>query len=209
MKMFHDRNIIGMWMAQSSEMGYSHLYDFPDLYLTTRLGENASLDGNQMLDEFFTLYYGAAADPMKQLYQALEDTYTNPANYPASWLAKPNVRVTEDIAWDRLGTPERMEQWSKLISSAQALAKTPMEKTRVDYFVQGIWKPMTQGASDHALIAERKKQSSSYSGSKGFGDVWRGAFESGLVQSCGHWNLECPNWHSEPDWPGNTDQNNS
>ena len=158
MKLFKDIGISAMWMAQSSELGWTHHYDMPDDYLAFRLAENPQLDGEKMLNEFFTLYYGAAAAPMQKLYDSLEKVYNDPGNYPAEWLAQPNVRVTEEIAWGRLGTPKRMSQWKALIAEAVASAKTPIEKTRVDWFVRGIWKPMEQGAAEHALVAQRHKE---------------------------------------------------
>ena len=47
-----------------------------------KLADDPGLDGNQLIEEFFTRYYGSAAAPMKALYCAIEDTYSNPASYP-------------------------------------------------------------------------------------------------------------------------------
>jgi hypothetical protein len=158
MRLFHEMGVSAMWMAQTSEMGYSHLYDCPDGYVAMRMAENAGLDGDKILDEFFTLYYGAAAGPMRRLYDELEQTYTDPANYPAEWLESPNVRLTEELCWGHLGTAERMRRFQALLQEAQRAAATQMEKKRVEWFTRGIWRPMVKGARDHAALARRRAQ---------------------------------------------------
>mgnify|MGYP001764721116 CR=1 FL=1 len=45
-----------------------------DGYLTIKLLDDPSININQALDEFFKGYYGAAAEPMKKLYLAIEQT---------------------------------------------------------------------------------------------------------------------------------------
>ena len=156
-RLFHERGIISLFMMQAGEVGWSHLYDLPDHYLTLRLMENPDLDGEELFDEFFERYYGAAAQPMKALYLDLEATYTQPTNYPTAWLEDPNVRLTEEISWGSLGTPQRMTNFAARMDEARLAAQTDMEILRVDSFDQGVWQRMLKGAADHAWIAERRQ----------------------------------------------------
>ena len=40
------------------------------------------LEVDDILNEFFTQYYGAAAEPMKRLHLRIEEIYSDPNNYP-------------------------------------------------------------------------------------------------------------------------------
>jgi len=117
-----------------------------EFYLTFKLADDPGLDGDQLIEEFFTRYYGSAAAPMKALYCAIEDTYSNPASYPESIRTTPaHQHQTAQLAWVSLGTPERMAHFAKLMDQARAAAETPAEKARVALFEKGIWNDMIEG----------------------------------------------------------------
>jgi len=121
-----------------------------ELYLTFKLADDPDLDGEALIAEFFTRYYGPAAAPMKALYCAIEDAYSNPAGYPESIRTSPaHQHQTAQLAWGSLGTPERMEQFAKLMNQARAAAETPDEKARVALFEKGIWAYMVEGRKLH------------------------------------------------------------
>lgn len=84
MKIFHEAKVRGVFLEHSGEFGATYLMDQLEFYLTFKLADDPGLDGNQLIEEFFTRYYGSAAAPMKALYCAIEDTYSNPASYPES-----------------------------------------------------------------------------------------------------------------------------
>lgn len=120
-----------------------------DGYLTFRSLDDPFFDVDRALDEFFTRYYGPAAAPMKQLYLSIEQTYMTPANYPET-VQKEDLHChqTEEMAWQYLGTAERMEAWEKLVAQAQAAASTAAQKQRVTMFVNSIWADMLRGRQD-------------------------------------------------------------
>ena len=117
-----------------------------DTYVTFKLFDDPTLDVDRLLDEFFTRYYGAAAEPMKQLYLRIESIYSDPANYSEEVrTANRHFHQTEEMAWKYLGTPERMADLGRLMQQAKAAAATDMEKRRVALFEDAVWNYMVKG----------------------------------------------------------------
>ncbi|MBU0611421.1 MAG: DUF4838 domain-containing protein, partial [Armatimonadetes bacterium] len=145
-KLYHKSGICGMFLENSSECGATYLMDQIEYYVTFKLADDPTLDGNKLIEEFFTRYYGHAAAPMKALYLRIEDLYTNPKYYPPDIQKSPgHQHQNEKLAWDWLGTPERMAELAKLMAQAQAAAQTPVEQERVRLWEQGIWVPLAEG----------------------------------------------------------------
>jgi hypothetical protein len=119
----------------------SLLMDQLEFYVTWKLADDPTLDGNATIDEFFHRYYGSAALPMKAFYELVEQTHANGANYPS------NVYVfhKEEVAWKHLGTQSRMDQLRRFMDDAHAAATTDIEKRRVALFDKGIWQYMQAG----------------------------------------------------------------
>ena len=116
-----------------------------ELYLAFKLADDPTLDGNKLIDEFFPLYYGAAAEPMRNLYEAIERVYCNPATYassPASYVGYQSPL----IAWKTLGTRARMLEFGRLMKVAKETAKTEMERKRMSLFEESVWNRMKQGS---------------------------------------------------------------
>lgn len=146
MKLYHEAGISGMYIENSSECGVTYLMDQLEYYVTLKLADDPTLNGNKLIEEFFTRYYGAAAKPMKQLYNRIEDTFTNPKYYPVEIQKSPaHQHQNEDLAWGSLGTEQRMAEFEKLMSQARQAARTPEEKQRIALFEKGIWDYMVEG----------------------------------------------------------------
>lgn len=119
-----------------------------EAYVTYRLMDNPDLKMDALLDEYFTRLYGPAAGPMRKLYETIEKTYANPANYPeaiASGRIEGHHHQTEEVAWGYLGNEKRMAQLGKLMAQATAAAQTPEQKHRVELFALGTWDYMVAG----------------------------------------------------------------
>lgn len=146
MARYHAAGIRGIFMEHSSEFEQSHLLDVPDMYVTLKLSDDPSLDGDALIDEFFTRYYGSAADPMRRLYRRIEETFSSPANYPDSIRLSPaHHHQDEELAWGYLGTDERMAEFAALMSEASRAARTELEQKRVELFERGVWWYMREG----------------------------------------------------------------
>ena len=90
--------------------------------------------------------FGAASEPMRQFYLEIEETFINPDNYP-SYVRTTDRQYhqTEKIAWEYLGTKERMHQLSKLMQEAGQIAETDLERKRVRLWKEGVWEYMREG----------------------------------------------------------------
>jgi len=148
MPMYRQGGIRGMFIEHSSEFGQSHMGDVPDLWLTLKLAEDATLDGRALYVRYFREFYGAAAQPMRKAYELIEAAYGTPGNYPDSVRLSPgHQHQTRELAWRYVGTPERMAQIGRQIEEARKAARTETEKARVELFGRGIWQPMVEGAA--------------------------------------------------------------
>lgn len=146
MKLYEKAGVTGIFLENSSEVDATYLMDQLEFYVTFRLADDPTLDGNKLIDEFFTRYYGAASKPMRALYLRIEDLFSNPKYYPVEiQKSAAHQHQTEALAWDSLGTPERIAELQKLMDQATACASTPVEKERVSLFERGIWQPIVEG----------------------------------------------------------------
>ena len=114
-----------------------------DFYITLQLYHDHTQNIDAMLDEFFRLYFGEAANPMQAFYRLIEQTYSNPEN----WDQDGGHHQTESWAWEALGTQDRMSKLEALIMEADASAETasPTVKVRVARWKQGAWDYMEAG----------------------------------------------------------------
>ena len=159
MKWYNDRRIQGIFMEHSSECGQSYLMDQLEFYVTLKLADDPALDGNKLINEFFTRYYGAVAKPMKELYLRIEETFSNPKSYPVEIQKSPaHQHQNELLAWGSLGTEARMAEFRTLMDEAKADAKTPDEKQRVALFEQGQWNYMVEGRNRYLSRSKGRAQ---------------------------------------------------
>lgn len=140
-KMFAKDGIHGFWTFDGGMVG-----EQVDAYITFKLFDDPSRDVDQLLDEFFRRYYGAAAGPMQKMYLKMEDIFSNPTNYPED-VQKTNktFHQTEEIAWGNLGTEDRIAELGRFMQAAKAAAQTEVEKQRVALFERGVWNYMVEG----------------------------------------------------------------
>ena len=110
-----------------------------EAYVTFKLMDDPTLEVDALLDDYFRGLYGAAARPMRQLYEEIERTYCDPTNYPKAQASG------EEVAWGHLGTEERMARFGKLLDEAKAAAQNEEEKARVRLFETGTWAYMVAG----------------------------------------------------------------
>jgi len=137
-RMYHRDGIRGVFLC-----GYGEQVDY---YVTVKLLDDPDQDVDALLDEFFRLYYGSAAEPMKRLYLRIESIYSDPANYPEDVRTEERqFHQNEEIAWRWLGTEERMEELGGLMAQARKLASTRQERERVALFDRGVWQYMVEG----------------------------------------------------------------
>ena len=117
-----------------------------DTYVTFRLMDDADLDVDELLDEYFAGLYGPAAPPLKQAYLEIEKIFCDPKARQGKMPIGPTA---QEFDWGMLGTAERMAAWGKLVDEAKRLADTPREKRNVELFDLGIWRYMVEGRNQY------------------------------------------------------------
>ena len=143
MKIFREAGVCGIeyqpsyLLSQDGRWGLQGgLFDQLEYYITWKLADDPDLDGDELIDEFFMRYYGAAAEPMKAFYEMAESIYWNVENHQG---------LSPEKDWKHLGTPERMTALGGLMERAKRAATTDLEKKRVALFDKGIWQYMRKG----------------------------------------------------------------
>ncbi|MFW6162761.1 MAG: DUF4838 domain-containing protein [Planctomycetota bacterium] len=121
-----------------------------DAYVTLKLLDDPTREVDAILDDYFKGYYGAAAEPMKRLYLSIEDTYSDPAHYPEGF----SGHQRKKIAWEHLGTAERIERFGKLVARARQAATTEAQKRRVALFEREVWDYMVEGRKQYFARAQ-------------------------------------------------------
>jgi len=151
---FHRSGVRGFFIepAYLAHNQRSPLMDQLEIYLTYHLAFDPTADGNRIINEFFTSYYGPAAAPMRKLYESMEATYADPANHPGAGRAQ-----TELQAWTYLGTEARLREYRSLISQARRLARGGDEviQRRVALFDRGIVRWMAAGRKSFVQMQAR------------------------------------------------------
>ncbi|SDE25356.1 Listeria/Bacterioides repeat-containing protein [Paenibacillus sp. UNCCL117] len=79
-KYFKDQGIIGIRGEALPAWGYHG----PGLYLAAKMMWNPDLDVGALLEDYFTKFYGPAAEPMKRHFKALEDAFAKADYYAGS-----------------------------------------------------------------------------------------------------------------------------
>jgi hypothetical protein len=147
-KMYHRDRVRGVFLCGIGEQ--------VDYYLTMKLYDDPTRNVDELLNEFFTSYFGAAAEPMAKFYGLIEKTYCSPENYPIEvrmWDAQ--YHQDERIAWAYLGTEPRMTTLGLLIAEAEKRAATDLERKRVQTWKKGVWDYMLEGRA--AYYAKKAK----------------------------------------------------
>lgn len=117
-------NNVRFWMPESMST-FEH--SLPGLYLNCRLPWFPNADPNRILEEFYTLFYGAASEPMRRYWEVLDAAWTN----------------TPEHAGNVFGhaarfTPEVMEAARQAANEAISACETAMEYRRVKFAEQGL-----------------------------------------------------------------------
>jgi len=136
MKGFMEDGIQGIFMCGEP--------DQLEYYVLMKLWDDPSLEADELMDEFFSLYFQEAAKPMAAFYREIEEIACNPSNYPEYYTGP-----KEQISWECLGTEKNMKKIAKWIEKAEAKASAKIVKERVETWRQGIWQWMTEGRAQY------------------------------------------------------------
>ena len=130
----------------------SPIMDQLEGYVTWQLAWNGKRNAEKIINEFFTGYYGPAAAPMKRFYEIVEKAYGTSANWP-----KGARHMTEAVAWDSLGTDDRMAQLEKEMQEARKVAVREPYKARIALFDEAVWQPMLKGKEVGRVSSQKRR----------------------------------------------------
>lgn len=136
-KLFREANVDGIFHC-----GYGQGVEN---VVTFKLMDDPSRDVDALLDEYFGRMYGPAADPMRAIYDIIEQAYQDPASYEGIR----NI-ISPQASWEGLGTDARMAAIQTLMDKAKIEAAADPYRTRVALFETGVWNYMTQGKAKYA-----------------------------------------------------------
>ncbi len=149
------RDGISGWFGETSAEveGVSFFHTQLESYIASQMAFDASRDPDQLINEFFTLYYGRAAAPMAKFYDLVEKATWEETQYPEGKLV-----LNEAMNWGIIGTTERMKILAGYVAEAQLLATSDLEKRRLDLFLKGIWAPAVKGraAYDQKMLFRKR-----------------------------------------------------
>lgn len=121
-----------------------------DFYITMKLMDNPDLETDLLINDFFTSYFGEASIPMKAFYTKIESVYSSLQNYPENiQTQEAQFHQTKEIAWKYLGTKPVMDELAGYVAQARKMAKTELEKTRIESWIQGVWEYMRKGYENY------------------------------------------------------------
>ncbi len=113
-------------------------------YIMVKLWDDPKLNVDAAIDEFFRLYFGNAGGSMKKFYLRLESIACDLANYPKPYM-RSNGIDWKKVAWEKLGTPERMQELGQFLASAESAATGDLEQKRMANWRAAFWDWMRQG----------------------------------------------------------------
>jgi hypothetical protein len=142
-------DVISKWVKQYESDGVRGFYlcgvgEQLDYYLYMQTAFDTRTDDKRLIDEFFSRYFGSASEPMKRFYYRVSEI-----NREEGVLGS-----TPEASWDRLGTEARMKELGALMDRAVALARTDLERHRVETWKKGVWDYMVKGRGEYV----KKKQ---------------------------------------------------
>ncbi|MFW5798928.1 MAG: DUF4838 domain-containing protein, partial [Planctomycetota bacterium] len=123
--------------------------------VTFRMLQDPSESVDDILDEYFSRYYGDAGEPLKKMYLLIEKTYCDPANYT------PNKRgrvghQTRPMAME-LYSPELLSQVAALMEQARGAVKTEQEKKRLELFELSTYSYMRAAVFETTELERQEK----------------------------------------------------
>lgn len=146
-RMFHEDSVRGVFLCGVGEQ--------LDYYLAMKHYDDPGMDVDFVLDEFFRLYFGKAAEPMRKFYGKIETVYNDFSLYPERVKGETHYHQDEEIAWRYLGTEDVMHELEQYITRAKGAELSPVERKRVESWESGIWKYMEKGKTDYLRKIEK------------------------------------------------------
>ena len=131
-------------------------YHLLEGYVAAKIADDPTLDPDEIIDEHYRLYYGAAGAAMKKFADTYEQESFDPKNYTDNVRAiHPTTSYIYKFHAERdnwhLGSAERVARLNALMDAAKAAAKTPLERARLEDYCWRIWNMAVEGRREFEL----------------------------------------------------------
>ena len=144
MKVLHELGIDGEFIEINTAKGFPPLEGWLvnpamqhiNYYFTLKLLDTMERPVEELLDEYYRLFYGPAAEPMRKFFTQIEDTYMNEDYHKSG-------RFNDKQSWTVYCPPERLKEFGDLIEQAKqkVRGKHPYEE-RVELMDKAIFQFM-------------------------------------------------------------------
>jgi len=122
-----------------------------------KMFDNWNLDENQIVEEYYALFYGPAREPMKQFWEYLHNTpydrhpsVTHPKLY-AKWRAEEEPKP-KDWDWTMTCPPEHLKQLGAWLDEARDLVPADsVYRKRIDLVDNAVYQAYLVRASNEVL----------------------------------------------------------
>ena len=133
---------------------YKHL----DYYILSRVAWDANVDIDAVIDEYFRLMYGRAADEMKMVFKLLEKKWTTGVlaqSDNTGWGPTFDV-VAPENRWSKVYTAELLAKYNLLFDRAlKKTAEGSLERRRVELMRRELLEPLVAEREAFAGLADR------------------------------------------------------
>ena len=143
-------------------MSHRFAYDHLNVYVFYKYHWNPYCDINQLLDEYYTLFYGSAAAPMKKFWEEVEQQFQKALTKVVETPLGP-VAATQDEQdlWEDIYGPKTIQRWSDYFDQAKELAKHdqhPIFAKRIAYMKRNVLETIAEGGEEYRSILKQASE---------------------------------------------------
>jgi len=129
------------WAPNQFYVWPNPIMDQVNFYVWLKYLDNADKNVDELLNEFYELFYGPAGKYIEAFITKAENIYWDSSNYTAL-IRKGREHLDEKTSWEVMCPPKTLREFGKIIASAHAAAKTSKQKARVKLFDNGVYQMM-------------------------------------------------------------------
>ena len=140
------RGVFNEYESYLRDCALSHL----NVYVHLQLLNDIDYDVAQGIEEYCTLFYGPAAEPMKQFLSLMEERCTDPKHYAP---VRPDAqRPLHDVSsWERVCPPSVLNRLGEIMEQARKAARgSGMHERRVEWMHNRVYRMMVRNCHRHS-----------------------------------------------------------
>ena len=148
MKYLHDLPIEGMFIElDSKNIAVEHL----NVYCTMKMLDDPDVDIDELLAEYYRLFYGPAEEAMRTFFEKIENIYTNQDNWkPLLAEGKEHLHEMPEVSWEVMCPPMVLAEFGEIIAEAyEAVDKRQPYLDRVRLMDNSIYQFMKQSSDEY------------------------------------------------------------